>query len=35
VRQGETDAMAYQDVVKMTSIEGQRCEVSGGQEYLI
>jgi len=28
----EADAMAYNDVVKMTCIEGQRCGVNGGQE---
>jgi len=31
-RQSEADAMAYNDVVKMTCIEGQRCGVNGGQE---
>jgi len=31
-RQSEADAMAYMDVVKMTSIEDQRCGVNGGQE---
>jgi len=31
-RQSEADAMAYKDVVEMTSIEGQRCGVNGGQE---
>jgi len=32
VWQSEADAMAYKDVVKMTSIEGQRYGVNGGQE---
>jgi len=31
--QSEADAMAYKDAVKMTSIEGQRCGVNGGQKY--
>jgi len=30
--EAETDAMAYKDVAKMTSIESQRCGVNDGQK---
>jgi len=31
-RLSKSDAMECKDVVKMTSLEGQRCGVNGGQE---
>jgi len=31
-RQSKADAMAYKDVVRIKSIEGQRCGVNGGPE---